>query len=447
MAALSAAGLSLGIDGTAMIQQLVAIKTRPLQAIRDQQSEIQLQLSAYGRMKSAVSIFESAMSELSSPFDNAFINFSATSSDDKTFTASAGSSAAAGSYSIEVIGLAVAKKQASSAYVDSITDIGGSGSIDITVGADTSNITVAAGSTLADIRDAINQATDNPGVTAAILNEAGGSRLILTSNETGVANAFTLTVNDGDGNSADNGGLSKLFFQDADPLVLTDSSVISAAADAQIKIDGFTINSATNKVTGAIDGISIDATAIGSGTLTIVRDDAAIQEAVDKFVTVYNDLKSSLDTLYEGDLDGDSSLRLIQQNMLSVLNATFASGTYSSISQVGVTRDQDGVLSLDASALTAALDNDMESVAALFADETNGVAVRMQAFADQLLGFDGMLASREEGLNSRIYSLGEQENRWKIRAVEIEARYKKQFAAMDAAVASMQASSGFLTSL
>ncbi len=447
MAALSAAGLSLGIDGTAMIQQLVAIKTRPLQAIRDQQSEVQLQLSAYGRMKSAVSVFQSAMSELSSPLDNAFINFSATSNNEDAFTASAGSSAAAGSYSVEVVGLAAAKKQASSVYVDSITDIGGSGSIDITVGADTSNITVAAGSTLTDIRDAINQAADNPGVTAAILNEAGGSRLILTSNETGVANAFALTVNDADGNSADNSGLSKLFFEDADPLVLTDSSIISAAADAQIKIDGFTINSATNKVTGAIDGISIDAAAIGSGTLTIVRDDAAIQEAVDKFVTVYNDLKSSLDTLYEGDLDGDSSLRLMQQSMVDVLNATFATGTYSSISQVGVTRDQEGVLSLDASALTDALDNDMESVAALFADETNGVAVRMEAFADQLLGFDGMLASREQGLNNRIYSLGEQENRWEIRAVEIEARYKKQFAAMDAAVASMQASSSFLSGL
>ncbi len=444
MAAISAAGLSLGIDGSSMIKQLVAIKTQPLQDIRSQQSEVGLQVSAYGRLKSAVSAFQSVMSELASPLDNAFINFSATSSNEDAFTASAGSTAASGSYSVEVIGLAAAKKQASSAYVDSSTDIGGSGSIDITVDGVTSNVAVAAGSTLADVRDAINQAADNPGVSATILNEAGGSRLILTSTKTGVVNEFTLSINDDDFNSTDNNGLSKIFFEDADPLVLTDSSVITAAADAQIKIDGFTVNSATNKVTGAIDGLTIDAVTVGTGTLTVARDDGAIQEAVEKFVSAYNDLKGSIDTLYEGDLDGDSSLRFIQQNMMGVLNATSVTDTYSSISQVGVTRDEDGVLSLDASALTDALNNDMDSVAALFSDSTDGITVRMETFADQLLGFDGMLVSREEGLNSRLSSLEEQENRWEIRALEIEARYQKQFAAMDAAVSSMQASSSFL---
>ena len=104
------AGLSLGIDGTAMIKQLVALKTRPLLDIRRQQSEVDMQLSAFGRMKSAVSVFQSAMSELASPLDNAFINFSATSSNDSTFTASADSSAAAGNYSVEVVVLAVGKK-------------------------------------------------------------------------------------------------------------------------------------------------------------------------------------------------------------------------------------------------------------------------------------------------------------------------------------------------
>ena len=116
--------------------------------------------------------------------------------------------------------------------------------------------------------------------------------------------------------------------------------------------------------------------------MTLARDDAAIQEAADKFVTAYNDLTSALDTLYEGDLDrGPITTPLPQQSLLNVLNATpITSGPYSSISQVGVTRDKFGVLSLDASALTDALNTDMDAVAALFGDTTNGVAVRMEAF-------------------------------------------------------------------
>lgn len=449
MAGFSASGMSVGIDGTSLIQQLVAIQSRPLANIRQQQSEIEAQISAYGRLKSAVSVFESAMSDLASPFDNAFINFSATSSNEDAFTASASSSAASGTYSVNVIDLAAAKKQASSAYVDSTTDIGGTGTIDITVNGSTSSITVAAGSTLADIRDAINQAGDNPGVTASILNEAGGSRLILSSDETGVANEFTINITDTtDGNPADNAGLSKLFYEDPDPLVTTDSRVITAATDAEVEVDGFTITSATNKVTGAIEGVSLNLVAEGaSGTLTIARDDAAIKDAVNTFVTAYNDLRKAITSMYEGDLERDPSLRYIEQNLLSVVGATTATtGTYSHISQIGVTRDKYGVMSLDASALTDALDTDMDSVAALFGDATDGVAVRLEAFADQLAGVDGMLTSREEGLNSRMSSLRDQESRWEIRVLDIEARYKKQFAAMDMSVSSMQATSSYLSS-
>jgi flagellar hook-associated protein 2 len=447
MAVISASGMSVGVDGSSIIQQLVAIQSRPLYDIRKQQSEIQAQISAYGRVKSAVSTFQSAMSELASPFGNAFVNFSATSSNEGAFTASAGSSAVAGTYSVNVVNLASAKKQASSAYVDSVTDIGGSGTIEITVNGSTSSIAVAAGSTLADIRDAINQAGDNPGVTASILNEAGGSRLILSSDETGIANEFTLNIIDDDANPADNAGLSKLFYEDPDPLVVSDSRVITAAVDAEVEIDGFTITSATNKVTGAIEGVSLDLVAAGtSGTLTIARDDGAIQEAVNKFVTAYNDLRGTITSMYEGELERDPSLRLIEQSLTSVINATMAAGPYSHISQIGVTRDKFGVMSLDASALTDALDTDLDAVAALFADATNGVAVRLEAFADQLIGFDGVLATREEGLNSRMKSLEEQENRWELRVLDMEARYKRQFAAMDAAVSSMQASSNYLAS-
>ncbi len=445
MAVLSASGMSIGIDGSSIIKQLVAIQSRPLQDIRQQQSKIEAQISAYGKLRSAISTFESAMSKLASQYDNAFKSLSAVSSNEDAFTATAASTATAGSHAVNVIGLAYAHKKASSAYVDSATDIGGTGSLDITVNGNTSNITVAAGSTLADIRDAINNAVDNPGVTASIVNESLGSRLILTSKETGAANTITITVNDDDAVTGDFSGLSKLF-DVGDGATDAFAREITAAADATLEVDGFTVNSASNTVTGVIEGVSFQLKGAGNGTLTISQDDSAITEAAQNFADAYNELRDTITSMYKGDLKRDPTLRMMEQNLLSIVGATTAAGTYTHISQVGLTRDKEGTMSLNSSDLTAALANDFDSVAALFTDATNGIAVRLEAFADQLAGADGLIKSREDGLDSRMSSLKNQESRWELRILDMEARYKRQFAAMDATVSALQGSSNYLAS-
>ena len=441
---ISAPGVGSGLDGNMIITQLMSIEARPLTEIRRKQTEVQSQISSYGKLKSTVSSFQDAMAALDTVKE--FKQLAATSSNEDAFTVTATSSAVAGNNSINVINMAAAHKRASSAYVDSATDIGGTGTIDITIGANTSSITVAAGATLTDIRDSINEAADNPGVTASIINEAGGSRLILTSDDTGLDNAITVAVTDDDGNSADATGLSKLFYvgNGVDDQYARE---ITAAADAELEVDGFTVNSASNSVTGVIDGITIELKAAGAGTLTVARDDEAIKESIQGFVTAYNDLRSALTSMYEGELNRDRTLRYIDQSLLRIVGSiTSTTGTYTHISQVGVSRDRYGTMSLDTSDLTEAMDADFESVVSLFSDATEGFATRLETYADDLLGLDGLISSREDSLDSQLRRLGDRVLREESRLEAIEERYMKKFGSLDITMASLNASSTFIMS-
>ena len=445
MALISAPGIGSGLDGNTIISQLMAIQSRTLDNIRQQQNELKAKISSYGTLKSAVSTFKDALSDLSAA--NKFKKFSVSSSNESAFTATASSSAARGSYDVVVNSLAYADKQASSAYTNATTDIAGTGTLSITVNGSTSDITVSAGDTLTDIRDAINQASDNPGVTATILNETDGSRLILTSNNTGLDNAITIGVTDDDSNNTDASGLSQLFYvgNGVDDVYARE---ITAAADASVTVDTFTITSATNNVTTAIDGITLQLVEGGglSGTLSISRDDEAIKESAKEFVTAYNDLRSKIISMYEGELNRDSTLRRMDRGLLQVVSATTSgTGVYSHISQIGVSRDRYGVMSLNETTFTNAMDTNFDSVVALFTDATEGIGVRLESYADDLLDSGGMISTREDGLNSRQRSLDSKILREQERLEGVEARLVKQFTNLDTTMSSLSSSNNFLS--
>ncbi|MCU7860875.1 MAG: hypothetical protein KZQ86_13830 [Candidatus Thiodiazotropha sp. (ex Lucinoma kastoroae)] len=177
--AIGFSGIGAGADWNGIINQLLQIESRPLTQLRSREQEINQQISDYGKVKSAVDTFKSSIVDLTSA--SGFAAFSTTSSDEAVLTVTADSTAVASRYDVVVTQLASHDKLASSAYADSSTAVG-TGSLSITVGGTTMNLTVdATNNTLAGLRDAINNASDNPGVTATILNETAGSRLILTS--------------------------------------------------------------------------------------------------------------------------------------------------------------------------------------------------------------------------------------------------------------------------
>ncbi|MCU7804315.1 MAG: flagellar filament capping protein FliD [Candidatus Thiodiazotropha sp. (ex Lucinoma borealis)] len=441
--AIGFSGIGAGADWNGIINQLLQIESRPLTQLQTREKVIEKQISDYGLVKSAVDTFKSSVEDLTN--DTGFAAFSTTSSDEAVLTVAADSSAVASSYDVVVTQLASRDKLASSAYTDSATATG-TGSLSITVDGTTMNLAVdATNNTLAGLRNAINDASDNPGVTATILNEASGSRLILTSAETGLANAISVSVVDADdGSNTDANGLSRLFHVGVGNDGLAEQ--VDTAQDALLTIDGFSIVSSSNAVTGAVSGVTLELVAAGAASIGISRDNSKIEEKINQFVDAYNTILSELDDFETGSLGRDSSLRRIKQGFVNVINqAANIGGSDAYLFEIGITRDKLGVISVDSGELADALANDFDRVSQILSDATTGYATRFFTYADQLLDLGGIIDSKNEGLSSQKRSLQNQIERQELHLETYEKILINQFASLDRTMSILQGTSNYLT--
>lgn len=443
MATITAAGIGSGLDVESIVTQLVALERIPLDNLQSDASLIQAQISAYGTLKSKIAEFETAMDALGSA--DKFKLFSASSSTESVLTATANSAAAAGTYEVEVTALAERDKYRTTAYTDSNTVVG-EGTLSIAVGSDSFDITVdSSNSTLSGIRDAINSASDNTGVTASIVTDDSGASLIISSDDTGLENALTITVTgDSDANDTDAAGLSAL--------ATTNLTSLSAAADAEVEIDnsggnGFTFSSASNTFSSALDGVDFTAESIGTSTLTVNRDNTAIEEAVNEFADAYNSLRDEITTQRAGQLEADGTLLSIERALLDVFNSGSAitGSSYTYLSEIGITTDDSNNLVVDSSELQAAISSDFESFVNLFAAADEGYAARLESLADSLQQENGLIDAREDGLQDQLDRNQEAQDRFAVRLESIEARIRAQFTALDTLVSELNNTGNFLT--
>ncbi len=440
--AISFSGISTGADWTSIINQLMEIESERLYSLQDRGSEIDQQISAYGRVRSAIDAYMGAVESLLD--ESTMAGFSGSSTDESVVSVSANSSAAVSTYDIVVSQLASRDKIASSAYTDAATAVG-TGTLSITVNGQTMDLTVGTGNnTLNGLQAAINGASDNPGVTASILNETGGSRLILTSNETGVDNAITINVTDSDGNNADASGLSMLFYIGAGNDGYAEQ--VSTAQNALLTIDNFDVESSSNAVTNAVSGVTLNLSAIGSATVDIERDNSGIEEKIASFVASYNLLMDEFDKFGAGSLANDSSLRRMEQGFIEILNQSASIGGSSRyLFEIGITRDRYGRLSLDSAELSNALANDFTAVTQLFGDDTSGYATRLYNLADSLLEVGGIIDSKEDGLDRTKDRIRDRIDREQYRLDIVEKSLIEQFTALDQTLALLQGTSNYLT--
>ncbi len=381
------ATIGSNLDINSIVSQLMTVEQRPLQVLATKEAGYQAKLSAYGSIKGAVSSFQSAMNALTST--DKFITSKTSVSDTKIATASASAAAPAGNYGIEVQALAQAQKLKSGNY-GAMADAVGSGTLTIQFGSYAGGVFTANGdksaktieikpadNSLGAVRDAINAA--NVGVTASIVNDGSGNRLVIGSKDTGLDNALRITVSDDDGNNTDAGGLSALAF-DASTGGTSHLSETVAAKNATIVIDGITVSKNSNTITDAIEGVTLNLVkeAIGEPiTLSITRDNSGAKTAVDGFVKAYNDLYRTLSSLssYNAEtrqaavLQGDSTVRTMQSRLRSMMSGTLdsAGGGLSRMSDIGVSIQVDGTLKVDSAKLGKVLDNPAKDVATLFA--------------------------------------------------------------------------------
>ncbi len=431
---ITAGGVGSGLDVEGLIRQLMTIERQPLQALEKKKSDYNARISALGKLNSAVADFQTAIGKLKSTTD--FEVFSTTSSDKSVLTATANSNAAVGTFNILVQQLATAHKLGSAAVADTGTTTFGNAGDTLTITVNGKSFTVASGGkTLAAIRDAINNATDNVGVKASIISESASShRLILTSDSTGTANTITTAFKDSAGNTV------------ADPLSL---ATIAAAQDAKIQVDGtYTIVRGSNSISDAISGVTLNLQAVSTTpvTLAIGRDTGTVKKNVQAFIDAYNSLHSTLESLRTGQLEGDSTVRSIESRIRNILN-TAPSGltsSYQYLSQVGVSLNKDGVMTLDGTRFDKAIAADFHGVAQVFANDSQGYLFRLDSAMTQILDPKGVIESRKDGLGKRIKLVDTRISNMEYRLQLIEKRYRRQFSALDALLGQMKATSNFL---
>jgi flagellar hook-associated protein 2 len=441
-------GISSGLDVNGIVQQLVAAERAPVaQRIQRQDTRLATQVSAYGALRGSLANLQSALSPLKT--ETAFQTRTIQTSDDKALTASATPAAAPGAFDVEVVRLASANKLASNAFAGGAGSVVGTGALTIGVGAAIFTLAIdGTNNTVTGVRDAINAAPTNKSVRATIVNTADGARLVLTARDTGVNSAIRVTTTGGDG------GLTSLVYDP--PTNVSNYTELDPAQDALVRIEGFDVTSTTNAISGAIEGVTLNLATAAPGvtqTVTIGLDTKAAADRIKKFVTDFNSTANTLASLRRynpatreaAPLLGDALLRGVEGDVRRQI-ATPTAGAdpqFATLAAVGITTTKEGTLQLDETKLIAALGADFDAVGKLFGS-ADGVAARLDAALDRVLGADAQLATRTTNLQNQRRRLEDDRAALDRRMEAVETRYRAQFTALDTALAGLQSTSSFL---
>jgi len=447
MGTVIASGVGSGLDIDGLVTKLVEAEGAPKQAALDlKETKLQTRLSAFGAFRSAADQLRTALAGLT---DQAkFQGRKVTVGDESLFGASAGSDSVPGSYSIEVVDLATPHKLRSTDFASTSAAVG-TGTLTISVGGTAMSLTIGDSiKTLDGIRDAINNAANNPGITATIVSGTLGSRLVLTGMDTGAANSIRVTQSGGDG------GLAQLVY---DPGVATALTEVQAASDARILVDGIEAVSSTNTFADVITGVEVTAfaesTPGATTSLNVAYDREAAKKSVEDAVKAYNSLMTALRSLSKydaatktgGPLVGDSTLRdfvsSLRREASSPLSGQSSFGT---LSDMGVTVGLDGMLTLDSTRLAAAFDTRFDDVGRAFADPGSGFAVRLDDLLNTYVDTGGLIEARTKGLQNSISDISEARTALAERLTQVEARLRRQFTSLDILVAQLRNTGNYL---
>lgn len=441
-------GVGSGLDIQSLVSQLVAAEGAPEQdRLTAKASSVATDISALGTLKGALSGFQSSLSGLKDL--KSFNALVATSDDTDLFTATAGSTAVAGSYDIEVQQLASSDKLVSTAFAGGASSTVGTGTLTLSLGTTSFALQIdGTNNTVAGIRDAINKASNNPGIQATLVYGAAGPSLVLSSTQTGATNTIRVASSGGDG------GLARLDYAGG---VSANYTAKQTAQDAIVMVSGVEVHSKTNTVTGAIDGVDLQLVKADPGnthTLTVAADQTSTIANVQKFVAAYNSMRKNFNALmaYDastqsaGPLLGDSMMNSIDDQMRrQTLNEVKGiSGPYASLASIGITSGADGTLTLDGTKLQAALTAAPDSVAQMFAS-TNGVASRLDTSLNGLLQTGGTIDARDTSLANDQKTIKTQTQALNDRLAVIQQRYLTQFNALDTLLAQLKQTSSYLT--
>jgi flagellar hook-associated protein 2 len=444
----AAAGGSV-INVSSLVSQLVAATRAPQDSLISSQTQtVTTQISALGTLKGALSDFQSSLTSLATP--SAFNAQNASSSDDTVFTATASSSAASGSYSVNVSQLAQAQQLVSGPFAGGSSATIAAGALQLTLGSTSFTVNIdSSNDSLSGIAAAINSAPGNPGIAATIITGTDGAHLVLSSTLTGAAS--TIAVMETDGGT----GLAALTYGTGNSANYTQNS---AAQDAKFSVAGIPYTSSSNTVSNALTGITLTLNGTSatntSATLRVANDTSTVTGNISAFVTAYNTLMGTLKPLgsYDattntaGPMMGDAVLSSVQNGLRSSLYSVVNTGssTYNTLASIGITTNSDGTLSLNSTTLQNALAANFSAVSNLFSS-ANGVAAGLNSQITQTLATNGVIDSRSQTLVKQENALTDQTNQLNTQMDALTASLTQQYSALNTLLSSLQTTSAYLS--
>ncbi|RIV57219.1 flagellar filament capping protein FliD [Burkholderia pseudomallei] len=459
------------MDVNSLVTALVNAKTAGQSAaLSTSIATDQTTLSALGTLKAALTALQAGIGSLS---DGTLTQKFTATATGTGLTATTGAGAVAGSYSVAVTQIATSQTLSSGAF--NATQQLGTGTLTLSVGGKSTSISIdSTNNTLSGIAAAINSASNNPGVTATIVTGTDGAHLVLRSASTGTANVINVGVS----NLSGDNGLSSLAVTSTASTTGGQSTIRSggsvawtqstSAQDAEFTVGGIAASSASNAVSGAIAGVTLNLTQAAVGatqTLNVTTDTTAQATAITNVVNLYNTVITTMSSLSSlsgagtssqsaGPLLGDSTLNMIRNSLARVVGAGVTTGgSTTSLASIGIkfadgssSSQTDGALTIDTAKLNAALQNSPSTVAALF-NSTNGIGAQLNTTIQNYVQTGGVFDTRSNALNQDLKSLAQQQTRLASYASQLTSQYNAQFTALNTLMAQMNSNSNYLTQL
>ena len=465
---ISSTGVGSGLDVKSIVSQLVAIEKQPLQQLQTKAATFQSQLSLYGKIKSQASALGDAAALLAGA--GGWSTQKSSSSNAAAVGVTAGTTAAPGALSVEVQQLARAQSSASTGVAAGAA-VGATGTLRIEMGtwagaptalAFTAAVPAAFVDVLIDPADTVGAIASKinaagGGVTATVLRDGANERLVIRSSASGEAAGFGITATGG------NAALSKFevkgVIDSTNPAPASGMFMSQTALNAKVKLNGVDIVSATNKMVDAIPGVTLQLNQVTTAPaeIRIENDLDVVQKNIQSFVDAYNALnqtladatKYSAATKTGGVLQGDSTTTGLQNALRAMLGSSSTGSTFSRLSDAGIERQTDGSLKINATKLTSAQQN-LPNLKNLFAADnsntaTNGFGLKVRDFARGLVAFDGSVTNKSAAIQGAISRNAKDQDRVTDRATRVEAQLFKQYSALDAQMAQMNALSSYVT--
>lgn len=436
MGLITSAGLGSGLDVNSIISAIVNAEGGPAKNRLDfREAVAQSKISALGGLTSAFNELKTAIEKLDARSDFNLRKVSLSKSEYISVTAA--STASIESNSVEVVTLAKGSKRESAAIVGGSAATFGAGKLTFTAGSKSFSVDVLGTDTLEQIRQKVNSATGNIGISASIITTGSDTKIVFNSSITGATNGLSITN--------DNAALDA---------ISVGTTQTQAASDGSIRINGVPTTSTTNTYTSISDltivalkeNVSSETT-----TVTVAADTASVKSAITGFVKALDSVFKQITELTqnkegaEGVLAADGGLRGIATRLKNMLTETFnVSGDYNSLTRIGVTSTRSGSVELKSSTLDAAISANFDGIVSMFTD-SSGFAAKLKTVISNVTGANGIVPSRNESLNAEVKRIGKERESLSIRVKALETRLRNQYAALDSLTAKFKGTSSFIS--